>query len=86
MMTATLRQRGRPTWARAAIRRMIGTLGYINEELVRAHEAMARPAGARQPGPYAHTEPNGAPAPGGGVSVPARPQRAATGDGAKPAA
>jgi hypothetical protein len=45
-MTATLRQRDRSTWAMTAIRRMIGTLRYVNEELVRAHEAMARPSGA----------------------------------------
>jgi hypothetical protein len=45
-MTATLRQRGSSTWAMTAMRRMIGTLRYVSEELVHAHEALARPAGA----------------------------------------
>jgi len=51
-MTAPPRQRDhsswarttiRSSWARTAIRRMIGALRYANEELLRAHEAMARP-------------------------------------------
>jgi len=44
-MTAPPRQRDRPSWGRTAIRRMLGTLRHANEELLRAHEAMARPAG-----------------------------------------
>ncbi|HEY1345301.1 MAG TPA: hypothetical protein VGF54_09980 [Streptosporangiaceae bacterium] len=43
-MTAPPRQADRASWARTAIRRMLGTLRHANEELLRAHEAMARPA------------------------------------------
>ena len=50
-MTAPPRRRDPSSWAMTAIRRMIGTLRYANEELLRAHEAIARPAGLPRPGP-----------------------------------
>jgi hypothetical protein len=84
-MTAPPRQRDRSNWARTAIRRMIGTLRYANQELLHAHEAMARPAGAPQPGPRASTAGTGAPAPAGGAGVPPRRQASAA-EGGKPAA
>ena len=59
-MTAPLRQRDRSSWGRTAIRRMIGTLRHVNEELLHAHEAMARPVGAPQPRPHVDTAGTGA--------------------------
>lgn len=49
---------------------MIGTLRHVNEELLHAHEAMARPAGAPPPRPYVDTADTGASGPTGGASVP----------------
>jgi hypothetical protein len=77
-MTAPPRQRDRSSWGRTAIRRMIGTLRHVNEELLRAHEAMARPAGAPPPRPHVDTADAGASVPTGGASVPPhRPASAA---------
>lgn len=60
-MTATRRQRRqRSGWAMTAMRRMIGTLRYVNDELVRASEAMIRSARAPQPRPQASTSTRGA--------------------------
>ena len=84
-MTAPPRQQGGSNWARTAIRRMIGTLRYANEELLHAHEAMARPVGAPQPRPHVDTAGTGASVPTGGASVPPhRPASAA--ERGKPAA
>jgi len=77
-MTAPPRQRDRSSWGRTAIRRMIGTLRHVNEELLHAHEAMARPAGAPPPRPHVDTADAGASASTGGASVPPhRPASAA---------
>ena len=77
-MTAPPRQRDRSSWGRTAIRRMIGTLRHVNEELLHAHEAMARPAGAPPPRPRVDTAGTGASVPTGGASVPSqRPASAA---------
>ena len=84
-MTAPPRQRDRSSWGRTAIRRMIGTLRHVNEELLHAHEAMARPVGAPQPRPRVDTADTGASVPTGGASVPPhRPASAA--ERGKPAA
>jgi hypothetical protein len=46
-MTATRRpRRPGPGWARTAPRRAISTIRYVNDELMRANEAIFRPAGA----------------------------------------
>jgi hypothetical protein len=46
-MTATQRpRRPGPAWARTALRRAISTIRYANDELMRANEAIFRPAGA----------------------------------------
>lgn len=50
-MTVTRRPRRRPGWAMTAPRRAIRALRYVNEELVRASEAMIRSARAPQPRP-----------------------------------
>jgi hypothetical protein len=84
-MTAAPRQRDRSSWGRTAIRRMIGTLRHVNEELLHAHEAMARPVGAPQPRPRVDTADTGASVPTRGASVPPhRPASAA--ERGKPAA
>jgi hypothetical protein len=55
-MTATQRPRPGRTWAATALRRAIGALRFANDELLRANEAMFRPAGApRDSGPGAAT-------------------------------
>ena len=84
-MTAPPRQRDHSNWARTAIRRMIGALRYANEELLHAHEAMARPVGASRPGPRAAATGTSASAPAGGASVPPRLPASAV-EGGKPAA
>ena len=76
-MTAPPRQRDRSSWGRTAIRRMIGTLRHVNEELLHAHEAMARPVGAPQPHPRAGMAGTGASVPGGASVPPHRPASAA---------
>lgn len=76
-MTAPPRQRDHSRWARTAIRRMIGALRYANEELLHAHEAMARPLGAPLPGPRASTT-------GASTAAPAGADSAA--EGGRPAA
>ena len=54
-MTAT-RQRRQPSWrVMAVMRRAADTLRYVNDELVRANEAIFRPAGAPPPRPPAGT-------------------------------
>jgi hypothetical protein len=51
-MTAAARRQG--SWrATAGIRRAIGALRYVNDELMRAHEAISRPVGASLPRPQA---------------------------------
>jgi hypothetical protein len=64
---------------------MIGTLRHVNEELLHAHEAMARPAGPPPPRPHVDTADTGASAPTGGTSVPPR-RPAPAAEGGKPAA
>ncbi len=76
-MTTALRQRGSSTWAKTVIRRMIGTLRHVNEELVCSHEALARPAGAPLSRPEAGTTASSASAYASG---------APSAGGAKPAA
>jgi hypothetical protein len=51
-MTAAARRQG--SWrATTALRRTIGALRYVNDELMRAHEAISRPASAPPPRPQA---------------------------------
>jgi len=78
-MTAVPRQRDPSSWAKTAIRRMIGTLRDANDELVSAHEAMALPSRARTPA---------ASTPAGEASASPRQQApgGATAKGSKPAA
>jgi hypothetical protein len=83
-MSAPPRQQGGSNWARTAIRRMIGTLRYANEELLHAHEAMARPVGAPRPGSRTSTTGTGASAPAR-AGLPPR-QQASAAEGGKPAA
>ena len=84
-MTAAPRQQDRSSWGRTAIRRMIGTLRHLNEELLHAHEAMARPVRAPQPRRHVDTADTGASVPTGGARVPPhRPAPAA--ERGKPAA
>jgi len=64
---------------------MIGALRHANEELLHAHEAMARPAGASRPDPRAAATGIGGSAPAGGASVPPG-QSAPAAEGGKPAA
>jgi hypothetical protein len=45
-MTATPPRRQRSWRVMAAMRRAAGTLRYVNDELMRANEAIFRPAGA----------------------------------------
>jgi hypothetical protein len=53
-VTATRRpRRPQPGWAMTAIRRAIGTLRYVNDELGRASEAIVRSARAPQAQPEA---------------------------------
>jgi hypothetical protein len=87
-MTALSRQRDRSSWATTAIRRVISTFRYVNDELVRAHEAMALPARVPQPGARARTTGGAASAPVDGASAPPRPQTSAapTAEGSQPAA
>lgn len=54
-MTATQRHRQGSWRMVAAMRRSAGTLRYINDELVRAHEAISLRAGAPPPHPPAGT-------------------------------
>lgn len=87
-MTASPRQGDRPSWAVTTIRRMISRLRYANDELVRAHEAMALPTRPPQPQPRAGTKDGSTATPAGGVGVPPRQQAstAAAAKGDKPAA
>jgi len=68
-MTATQRPRPGRTWAATALRRAIGALKLANDELLRANEAIFRPAGAPGPGGPAaapRATPPAAPAKAGG--------------------
>ncbi len=49
-MTATQRPHPGRAWAATALRRAIGALRFTNDELLRANEAIFRPAGAPWPG------------------------------------
>jgi len=54
-MTAT-QQRRQPSWkVMAAMRRAVRTLRYVNDELMRANEAILRPVGAPPSSPPAGT-------------------------------
>ena len=58
-MTAT-QQQHRHSWRlMAAMSRTARTLRYVNDELVRANEAIFRPAGASPPRPPAGTSASG---------------------------
>jgi hypothetical protein len=72
----------------ATIRRMISRLRYVNDELVRAHEAMALPTRPPQPRPHAGARDGSAATPAGGGGVPPRQQAssAAAAKGDEPAA
>jgi hypothetical protein len=50
-MTATQQRHQRSWRLMAAMHRTARTLRYVNDELVRANEAIFRPAGAPPPGP-----------------------------------
>ena len=54
-MTATQQWHQRSWRLMAAMRRTARTLRYVNDELVRANEAIFRPAGASSPSPSAGT-------------------------------
>ena len=47
------------------MRRTVRTLSYVNDELVRANEAIFRPAGGPPPGPAASTSASSATSVGG---------------------
>jgi len=64
---------------------MIGTLRRVDEELLHAHEAMARPVGEPPPRPPTGTAATGAAAPAGPESGPPRRPPAAA-EGGQPAA
>lgn len=51
------------------MRRMVGTLRYVNDELVRANEAIFRPAGAPPPSAAAGTSASRATALAGGAEA-----------------
>ena len=55
MTTPPTRQPHRPLiqWAMTAPGRPVGILRYLNDELLAARDAMARPAGGPQPRPQA---------------------------------
>ena len=59
-MAATQQRRQRSWRPAAAMRRTVGTLRYLNDELVRANEAIFRPAGAAPSSPPAGTSASGA--------------------------
>ena len=72
-MTAT-QQRHQRSWRLiAALHRTARALRYINDELVRANEAIFRPVGAPPPGPPAGTSASSA------TSVSGNAEAAATG-------
>ena len=54
-MTATLRHRQRSWKVVTGMRRAVSTLRYVNDELMRANEAIFRPAGAPLPSTPAGT-------------------------------
>lgn len=86
-MTASPRQGDGPGWALTIIRRVISRLRYVNDELVRAHEAMALPATrAAWPGPGSAAARLAAPADGAVVRPGQLASAAATAEGGKPAA
>jgi hypothetical protein len=85
-MTST--RRPGPGWAMTALRRAIGTLRYVNDELTRANEALFRPVGAPRAG-----RPGGAARPpvpakagSGGDARQSEPAKAGAGGGAGRAA
>jgi hypothetical protein len=86
-MTASPRQGDGPGWAMTTIRRVISRLRYVNDELVRAHEAMALPTTrAAWPGPGSGAARLAAPA-HEAIVRPGQPaSAAATAEGDKPAA
>ena len=53
-MTATQGPRPSRRWAATALRRAIGALRSANDELLRANEAIFRPAGAPRAGGSGH--------------------------------
>ena len=70
-MTATQQRRQR-SWVMAAMHRTVDALRYFNDELVRANDAIFRPAGA-PPGPPAGTSASSA------TTVTGKAEAAATG-------
>jgi hypothetical protein len=78
-MTAT-QQRHQHSWRlMAAMRRTARTLRYVNDELVRANEAIFRPIGTAPPSHSAGTAASSATSVSGnaGVAVTGHPRRAA---------
>jgi hypothetical protein len=68
-MTAT-QQRHQHSWRpMAAMRRTARTLRYVNDELLRANEAIFRPAGAPPPSPPAGTSGSSATSVGGNAEA-----------------
>jgi hypothetical protein len=82
-MTST--RRLGPGWAMTALRRAIGTLRYVNDELTRANEALLfRPAGAPRaghPGSDARPPAPAGPGSGGDARQPEPAQAGAGGAG-----
>ena len=68
-MAATQQRHQRSRGLTAAMRRTVGTLRYLNDELVRANEAIFRPAGAPPPSPPAGTSASGATVPTGSAEA-----------------
>jgi hypothetical protein len=70
-MTATPRPyRASSGWAVAALRRVVGTVRYVNDELSRASEAMIRSARSPQPGPQTSRRAGGRSAAAGTLAAP----------------
>ena len=85
-MTST--RRPGPGWAMTALRRAIGTLRYVNDELTRANEAIFRPVGAPRAGRPGRAARPPAPARAGSGGDARQPETtsAGAGDGAGRAA
>jgi hypothetical protein len=85
-MTTPARQPDRSSWAKTAIRRMIGALRNVNGELVHAHTAMALPTRERRPGPGTGTTDSSTAAAVDEAGADQQASGAATASGSKPAA
>ena len=79
-MTATRPRPGR-TWAATALRRAIGAIRSANDELLRANDAIFRPAGAPQAGGSGAATRTAPPAGAGADGTAPPPASAKTGAG-----